>query len=391
MSTFGGKADTLAHLSECPLIAKRRPPLAVLNFWLLLSSSAPTLNSSGQQRNWRQWRKCHSGDHQFAHPPEECSLEEPELSTETVGNANTPPLGFIRWFWAWIVLLVMGVAWGYTIILAKVITAGGGHPFGIAMWTSVLGAGFLLVFIAVWRRPISLRRDLLWLYAVCGLLGVVVPAVSFYFAARHLPVGVLSITVTVGPILTFLFSVLFRLEQFASLRVLGVAFGVLAVALLVVPETSLPDPSAVPWVLLACVPGLCYALENMILTFRLPDGVNPFTVACGNFLVSSVVLVGVVVATDTFVPLAWPWGVVEWSIAGMAATNAVCFGLVIYLITYAGAVFSTQVAYLITISGVAWGIVIFGEQHSVWVWLSLACILPGLTLIRPRRRKKAAD
>ena len=318
-------------------------------------------------------------------------MEEPELSTETVGNANTPPLGFIRWFWAWIVLLVMGVAWGYTVILAKVITAGGGHPFGIAMWTSVLGAGFLLVFIAVWRRPISLRRDLLWLYAVCGLLGVVVPAVSFYFAAPHLPAGVLAITVTVGPILTFLFSVFFRLERFASLRVLGVAFGVLAVALLVVPETSLPDPAAVPWVLLACVPGLCYALENMILTFRLPDGVSPFMITCGNFLVSSVVLMVVVVATDSFVPLAWPWGVVEWSIAGMAAINAVGYGLLIYLITYAGAVFATQVAYLITISGVAWGIVIFDEQHSVWVWLSLACILMGLTLIRPRRRKKAAD
>ncbi len=317
-------------------------------------------------------------------------MEQPEPSTGSVDNADTPPTGLIGRFWAWIVLLVMGVAWGYTVILAKVITAGGGHPFGIAMWTSALGAGFLLVISTIRRRPLSLKRDVLWLYVICGLLGVVIPAVSFYFAAPHLPAGVLSITVTVGPILTFLFSVFFGLERFASLRVLGVAFGVLAVALLVVPEASLPDRSAVPWVLLACVPGLCYALENMVLTFHLPGDVSPFTVACGNFLVSSVVLVGVVVATDTFVPLAWPWGVVEWSIAGMAAINAVCFGLVIYLIAYAGAVFSTQVAYLITISGVAWGIVIFDEQHSVWVWLSLACILVGLTLIRPRRRKHAA-
>lgn len=316
-------------------------------------------------------------------------MEKPEPTKGIDGGDAAPPAGFVRRFWAWIVLLVMGVAWGYTVILAKVIMAGGGHPFGIAMWTSALGAGFLLVFSAVWRRPISLRRDLLWLYAVCGLLGVVVPAISFYFAVPHLPAGVLSITVTVGPILTFLFSAFFRLERFASLRVLGVAFGVLAVALLVVPETSLPDPSAVPWVLLACVPGLCYALENMILTFRLPDGVSPFMITCGNFLVSSVVLMVVVVATDTFVPLAWPWGVVEWSIAGMAAINAVGYGLFIYLITYAGAVFATQVAYLVAISGVAWGIIIFDEQHSVWVWLSLACILTGLTLIRPRRRKKA--
>lgn len=318
-------------------------------------------------------------------------MEEPELSAGPGGDADSPPRGFLARCWAWIVLLAMGVAWGYTIILAKVITAGGGHPFGIAMWTSALGAGFLLVFGAVWRRRVALRRDLIWLYAVCGLLGVVFPAISFYFAAPHLPAGVLSITVTVGPILTFLFSALFGLERLASFRVLGVGFGILSVVFLVVPEASLPDPAAVPWVLLACVPGLCYALENMVLTFRLPDGVSPFMTTCGNFIVSSVVLMAVVTATDSFLPLAWPWGDVEWSIVGMAAINAVCYGLFIYLITYAGAVFATQAAYLIIVSGVAWGMLIFDERHSVWVWLSVACILAGLTLIRPRRRTQAAD
>ena len=318
-------------------------------------------------------------------------MEDSDSATETVGDTNAAPTGFFRRCWAWIVLLVMGVAWGYTVILAKVVTAGGGHPFGIAMWTSLLGAGFLLVAGAVRRRPISLRCDILWLYAVCGLLGVVIPAISIYFAAPHLPAGVLAITVTIGPIATFLFSALFGLERFASLRVLGVAFGVLAVVLLVAPETSLPDASAVPWVLLACVPGVCYALENMVLTFRLPDDISPFIITCGSFLVSSVVLVGVVLATDSFLPLPWPWGAVEWSIAGMAAINALCYGLFIYLIRYAGAVFATQVAYLITISGVAWGIVVFNEQHSVWVWLSLAFILTGLALVRPKRRKRAED
>jgi drug/metabolite transporter (DMT)-like permease len=112
-------------------------------------------------------------------------------------------------------------------------------------------------------------------------------------------------------------------------------------------------------------------------------------ITCGNYLVSAAVLAFVVLATDSFVPLAWPWGAVEWSIAGMAVINAVGYGLFIYLITYAGAVFATQVAYLVTISGVAWSIVIFDEHHSIWVWLSLACILTGLTLIRPRKRKQA--
>jgi hypothetical protein len=34
---------------------------------------------------------------------------------------------------------------------------------------------------------------------------------------------------------------------------------------------------------------------------------------------------------------------------------------------------------------VLWGIVIFGEQHSVWVWLSLATMMLALSLVAPRR------
>ena len=313
-------------------------------------------------------------------------MERPAPSTQTGG---TPLSGFVGRFWAWIVLLVIGVAWGYSIILAKLIVAGGAHPFGAAMWTSALGAGLLLAFSAARRRPISLKRDVVWLYVACGLLGVVAPAILFYYAASRLPAGVLSITVTAGPILTFVFAAFFGLERFASIRVLGVIFGAGAVVLLVVPEASLPDPSAVPWVLLACLPGACYALENMILTFRMPKGTSPFMITCGNYLVSACVLVVVVAATDSFVPLAWPWGTVEWSIAGVAAINAVAYGLFIYLITYAGAVFATQVAYLVTISGVAWGIFIFDEHHSIWVWLSLASIMIGLTLVRPRKHEPA--
>ena len=101
----------------------------------------------------------------------------------------------------------------------------------------------------------------------------------------------------------------------------------------------------------------------MILTFRLPDGASPFMITCGNYLVSSIVLMLVVVASDSFVPLAWPWGVVEWSIAAMAVINAVGYGL-FHLPDYlCGGGFAIQVAYLVTVSGVVWGIIIFDEHR----------------------------
>jgi drug/metabolite transporter (DMT)-like permease len=101
-------------------------------------------------------------------------------------------------------------------------------------------------------------------------------------------------------------------------------------------------------------------------------------------LMASVVLVPVVLATDTFVPMGFPWGAVEWAVIGMMAVNALSYSVFYHLIQTAGPVFATQMAYVVTIAGVAWGIVIFGEQHSLWVWAALGLMLAGLALVTPR-------
>ena len=48
-------------------------------------------------------------------------------------------------FWAWAVLLFMGVAWGLTFSLAKIATAGGAHPLGITFWQALFGAAIVLM------------------------------------------------------------------------------------------------------------------------------------------------------------------------------------------------------------------------------------------------------
>ena len=54
-----------------------------------------------------------------------------------------------------------------------------------------------------------------------------------------------------------------------------------------------------------------------------------------------------------------------------------------YTIKTAGPVFASQCAYIVTISGVLWGIVIFAEVHSIWVWLSVVVMMAGLALVTP--------
>ena len=311
---------------------------------------------------------------------------------DAIGNgaAANPPhrLSRVR---AWAVLLFMGLVWGLSFSLAKVATSAGAHPFGITLWQALLGAGFLIAFNAKRRRSISCRPELLRLYLICGVLGTVIPSILFFYAAARVSAGVLSITVIVVPILTFVLSMAFGLERFAVGRVTGVACGAIAVLLLVAPEASLPDPSASLWVLVACAAAACYAAENLVITLRMPESADPFMVACGMFLAASVIMIPLVLATESFVPLSWPWGPVEWSIVAMAAINSVAYSLFIYLVDRAGPLFASQTAYVVTLAGIAWGMALFDEQHSVWIWLSLVLMLAGLALVTPRKRTRGGD
>jgi len=96
-----------------------------------------------------------------------------------------------------------------------------------------------------------------------------------------------------------------------------------------------------------------------------------------------------VLATGTFVPLSWPWGSTTWAIISLAILNVVCYGLFMMLIVRAGPVFASQTAYIVTLSGVFWGILIFGEKHSLWIWASLASMLIALALVTPRKNGAA--
>ncbi|HWA51365.1 MAG TPA: DMT family transporter [Dongiaceae bacterium] len=294
-----------------------------------------------------------------------------------------------RRLWGWGILLIMGAAWGLSFSLARIAASAGIHPFSITFWEA-LGAGTALILVcALRRRRIPLSRELLALYLVSGALGMVVPNAIFFYAAAHVPAGVLSISLAVIPMITFVVSAALRLERFAFGRVAGVLFGILAIVLLVGPQQSLPDPAQLPWVLACVGAAACYAGFNIMVALWKPRGATSLTTTTALFSAAAALLVPVMAATGSFVLPGWPWTEVEWSLLGLGLINAVAFSLFVYLIDTAGPVFTSQTSNLVTLFGVLWGIVIFGEQNSSWVWLSLATMMLAITLVTPRRAETA--
>jgi drug/metabolite transporter (DMT)-like permease len=65
--------------------------------------------------------------------------------------------------------------------------------------------------------------------------------------------------------------------------------------------------------------------------------------------------------------------------------SGIAFTILLYVIKTAGPVFASQTAYVITLAGVAWGIILFSESHSIYIWSALALTLMGIGLVRPRQ------
>jgi len=220
----------------------------------------------------------------------------------------------------------------------------------------------LLLCLLLSRRSfLPVTPSLLRLYFITGLVGMVIPGAAFFYAASHVPAGVLSITIGIVPVLTFAASTFFGLEKLAVRRAAGVFLGALAVALLVGPEGSLPDRAQLPWVLLAFLSAACYTTLNLVLALMAPPRASSLMLTCGMFAAASLLMVPIVYVTGSFVPFGWPWGMTEWSLLGLGVVNAAAYPLYFFIIEHAGPVFGSLTANMVTLFGVIWGIVIFSE------------------------------
>ena len=77
--------------------------------------------------------------------------------------------------------------------------------------------------------------------------------------------------------------------------------------------------------------------------------------------------------------------------AGILLGSGFAYLMFFYTIKTSGPVFASQCAYAVTISGVIWGIIVFSEQHSIWVWISVMVMLLGLALVSPDQEAEIED
>ncbi|MFC2968797.1 DMT family transporter [Acidimangrovimonas pyrenivorans] len=281
-------------------------------------------------------------------------------------------------------LLLMGAGWGVSLPLSKIAVSQGYRPLGLIFWQLVVSSTVLGVLMLATGRGLPRGRRAWGMCVAISLIGSVLPNSASYEAARFLPAGILSITLSMVPMLAFPMALGFRTDRFSAARLAGLACGLIGVALIALPQSSLPGAGMALYLPLGLIAPAFYALESNVVAKWGTGGLDPIQILFGASLVGLAFALPAALVSGQFIDPRPPWGAPDAAVVLSAMVSAVVYASYVWLIGKAGSVFAAQVSYLVTAMGVLWSMVILHERYSGWVWLAFIVMLIGLALVRPR-------
>lgn len=269
--------------------------------------------------------------------------------------------------------------------LSKIAVSTGHPPFGLIFWQLVICTLLLGAITLARGRGLPVTAPAVRFYLVIAVIGTILPGFTFYTAIAHLPSGVMSIIISAVPIFAFLIGLWLKMEQVSPMRVAGLALGAAGVVLIALPEASLPHGAA-PWLALALLGPVCYAVEVTYVARRGTPDLDPVQALFGASLIGAVLCLPVTLLSGQFInPLAQPPGLPEAALVLSSALHGLAYATYVWLAGRAGSVFASQCSYLVTALGVVWAMLILGERFPPTTWAALAVMLAGVALVQPRQ------
>ena len=283
-------------------------------------------------------------------------------------------------------LLFLGTMWGFNTSIIKIAGAEGAPPIGITTLQMTGAALVLFLFCRFRGLPIRFTRPYLIYYLNVGVLGTALPSLNMVAMLQELPAGVMVLAIATAPLFTYVGSLFVHLERFDLMRFAGVLVGLGGVLVIVLPSASLPRPDDTGWFLIALLTPALYSYSTITAAKLRPEGSHSFALSGGMTILISVLLwpVAVGVGQVYFPPVLEPT-IATLAIAIIVIIACIAYFLFFELVRAIGPVSISVVGYVVTLTGMMFGILLLGESHSNWVWGAAGMIFGGLALVNGRQ------
>ena len=289
-------------------------------------------------------------------------------------------------------LLFLGSSWGLYFSMLKIAVQSGISYTGILILATVgVALGMSVIALVRRRKPEFKPRHHLF-YLVCALSGYLLPMIVELFVIEHMPAGVLTLIVSIAPLATLLLAWLMKTDSINLPKVAGIVVGAIAIFAILLPEAHFGEAIAWHWLLLALVVPVCYAIHHNFTARCWPVGSDSYQVACGEALYAAALLL-------IFASFNWQWqDVAAWNrghsaILFMALISLIDIYIYFELIRIKGPIYTSHANYIMVVSGVIWGMIIFAERPSSMMWFSAALLILSLYLVgkaKPAHKESGA-
>jgi drug/metabolite transporter (DMT)-like permease len=281
--------------------------------------------------------------------------------------------------------MVFGMGWGASIPLSKIAVSGGHMPFGLIFWQFAIGVVLLGVMIIARGSLPRITAGSIRLFAIIAFIGTILPNYASYSAAAHVPGYALAICIAAVPMFAFPIAIAIGNERFSVLRFLGLISGMAGVAILVLPEASLPNKMAVLFIPLALAAPFFYGIEgNYIAKFGTLHHTAIETL-WGASLIGMIVVLPPTLWLGQWINPMNGIGAPELALVVSAVLHALVYAGYVWLVARVGATFAAQVSYFVTLFGVAWSVVLLNESLTIYLFVALGFMLIGMALVSPKK------
>jgi drug/metabolite transporter (DMT)-like permease len=271
-------------------------------------------------------------------------------------------------------LLLLAAIWGASFLLNRITAPLLGPVMTAELRTLIAGVALALYFAATGYDP-EWRR---WgrQYVIVGILTSGLPFLLWAYAALSLTAGLMSVLNATSPMWGVLWSAILLRERVRARRALGLAIGVIGVALVTRPEPG--AELAAPAVIAALSAAFCYGLAGAYMK-RWANAVPARGMAVGTQLAAGCLLIPFIALSP---PAAAPTPLAVASILGLGLVcGAIAYLLYFRLIADIGATGALTVTYLIPVFGVLWGALFLDEPLSLPMLAGAALVILGTVFV----------
>lgn len=279
------------------------------------------------------------------------------------------------------ILLLLGFIWGTGYSIARFATTHGVPALGYSFWQALGPAILIGLFSFRSANKIKISVSHFRYYFISGLTGIVIPNTNMYFAAAHLPAGLLAVIVNTVPIIVYALAIFARIESFHWLRFGGILSALCGLMLIVMPQEGFATMSVNPWMISALITPISFAFCAIYISRFRPAQSDSLTLAAGTLVFAALFLVPLVYLTGNFYQLHFPLSAPDGVILLEIILSSLGYVLFFQLIKIAGPVYYSLVDTIVALTGLFWGFVLFHETLNERYMIAVILIFLALFLV----------